>query len=61
MMLRMSRSFYGGKLFFVNRICVEGVSKIIVDGQKYLEIKQWGFYFDIIGIEVDVVVSLYIE
>lgn len=58
---RMSRSSHGGKPFSANRTRVEGASKTTADGQKYPEIKQRGFYSDIIGTEADVAVSLYIE
>lgn len=57
---RMSRSSHGGKPFSANRTRVEGASKTTADGQKYPEIKQRGFYSDIIGTEADVAVSLYI-
>lgn len=56
---RMSRSSHGGKPFSANRTRVEGASKTTADGQKYPEIKQRGFYSDIIGTEADVAVSLY--
>lgn len=58
---RMSRSSHGGKPFSANRTRVEGASKTTADGQKYPEIKQRGFYSDIIGTEAYVAVSLYIE
>lgn len=54
---RMSRSSHGGKPFSANRTRVEGASKTTANGQKYPEIKQRGFYSDIIGTEADVAVS----
>lgn len=55
---RMSRSSHGGKPFSANRTRVEGANKTTADGQKYPEIKQRGFYSDIIGAEANVSVCL---
>lgn len=54
---RMSRSSHGGKPFSANRTRTETAGKTTADGQKYPEIKQRGFYSDIIGVEANVTVS----
>ncbi|KAK3096562.1 hypothetical protein FSP39_001310 [Pinctada imbricata] len=50
---RSSRSSHGGKPFSANRTRVESTSKMTANGQKYPEIKQRGFYSDIIGADAD--------
>ncbi|XP_060076356.1 dynein axonemal heavy chain 1-like, partial [Ylistrum balloti] len=46
---RQSKSSHGGKPFSANRTRLDSGVKTTVDGQRYPEIKQRGYYSDIIG------------
>jgi len=54
MSARQSRSSHGGKPFSANRTRLDNSVKTTASGQKYPEIKQRGFYSDIIGADANV-------